>query len=339
MAPTPVKSNRDVVKHLWSQGHTSAREISGRSGVPLRSCERYVSQLRKTGEIPEIRRSGRPRKVSPVMRRHLGRLVTENHFITASEIKTQLEVTYPDFEIGEQTIRDELARLGYTASLPRRVPLLTEQAKENRLQWAQRHVHYDWSRVVFSDETTLQMFRNTCLAWSLAGKPVAPMVKHPYKVHMWAAVCARGKVGMHMFEENMDRHLYRRILNKNLYGNATHLYGRLAWIFQQDNDPKHTSKDVRTDLDARLPDRVLPWPSYSPDMNPMENIWAVLKHNVEKKVKLKLAQKKNVSPAVFCRLVRQEWKAISDTIVFTCIGNMSERVQALIAAKGEHTRY
>ena len=339
MKENSVKINRKDVKNLWKQGYRSPTEISRKTNVPLRSCERYVAQLRKNGKISDIHRSGRPRKVSPQMRRQIGRIVNSNHFATAAEIKARLEETHPDFEVSEQTIRDELCRLGYTATLPRRVPLLTERAKQNWLEWAQNYSHYNWRKVVFSDETTLQMFRNTCLAWSKYKKPIAPMVKHPFKLHVWGAICACGKVGLYTFVENMDRHLYRQILNENLYDNATNIYGNRRWIFQQDNDPKHTSKDVRGDLELKLPGRVLSWPSYSPDLNPIENIWAILKRNIEKKVKAMVAKKKKVSQAVFIALVEEEWQNISDEVVLTCITSMPDRIQACIDAEGGHTKY
>ena len=137
----------------------------------------------------------------------------------------------------------------------------------------------------------------------------------------------------------MDRHLYRQILNENLYDNATSIYGRQRWISQQDSDPKHTSKDVRADLELQLPDRVLPWPSYSPDLNPIENIWAILKRNVEKRVKAMMAQKQSVSQEVFIALAEEEWENIPNEVVLKCVTSMPDRIQACIDAEGGHTKY
>ena len=172
------------------------------------------------------------------------------------------------------------------------------------------------------------MFQNTCLAWSKSKNPIASMVKHPFKLHVWGAICSRGKVGMYTFVEN-----------ENLYDNATSMYGSQRWIFQQGNNPKHTSKEVCTDLQLKLPGCVLPWPSYSPDLNPIENIWAILKRNVEKKVKATVAKKIIISPAAFITLVKEEWENISDEVVLTCITSMPDRIQACIDAEGGHTKY
>ena len=133
MPLTSIKANCEVVKYLWNKNIHNAKEISNWTGVPLRSCERYVAILRKNGNIPEIHRSGRPRKLTPVKRQHIGMIIKHDHFTTVGELKVILEENDSELEIGETTIRRELSRLSYVAVLPWKVPLLTQKAKDIRL--------------------------------------------------------------------------------------------------------------------------------------------------------------------------------------------------------------
>ena len=84
------------------------------------------------------------------------------------------------------------------------------------------------------------MFQNTTQVHYKCGESISRcvIVKHPFKIHVWKAFCAKRIVGFYIFTKNMNGELYREIVTENLFEQASQVLGR-RWTFQQDNDPKH----------------------------------------------------------------------------------------------------
>src|SRR3979490_2834931 len=111
-------------------------------------------------------------------------------------------------------------------------------------------------------------------------------------------------------------------------------YGKYSTdiIFQQDNDPKQTCKKA-TQWFSGHGYEVMKWPTQSPDLNPIEHLWTI--------VKKCLSDYENPPNRVheLWERVKVEWNKIEPEVCQKLIECMPRRVQAVMRANGGYTKY
>ena len=94
---------------------------------------------------------------------------------------------------------------------------------------------------------------------------------------VWRCSTRKGIGPLCVLDRVMDRFYYRDILEQYLLPSIKSFQFGKEFAFMQDNDPKHTSGLIKGWLKEKKA-QTLPWPSFSPDLNPIEHLRDELSH-------------------------------------------------------------
>ena len=170
--------------------------------------------------------------------------------------------------------------LGWVASRPKYSQLIREANKEKRLVWCKERLedNESFEDVVFSDECSVEQVSHGRLCFRRKKEPrkLKPRSKHPVKVHVWACISHRGPTPVVIFTGTLTSTHYCTILERGLIPFLKDAFPD-HHHFQQDNDPKHCAHHTR-DFFAEKNINWWKTPPESPDLNPIENVWASLKY-------------------------------------------------------------
>lgn len=129
----------------------------------------------------------------------------------------------------------------------------------------------------------------------------------------------------------MTADVYIDIINENLEESLLKLGLKDNFIFQQDNDPKHIAKKSQAFFrSCRI--KQLEWgPPQSPDLNPIENLWAILDNRINKSG----VTNKNS----YFEALQLAWENLDPQHLKNLIESIPRRLQKVIEAKGNHINY
>lgn len=314
-------------------------EITARLGVSKATVHRYCKSWKIARPEHE---AGRPTVLTDASKSLMKRMVLSGELNSGVEVQQHFRAL-SWVEVWNHPERPK--SLGFKACHKEHIPALSVQLKKERLRWANAHRFWtveDWRRVVFSDESKINIWGSDGVEfyWNLPGGPlqphhVIPTVKYGGgSLMVWGCMTSRGVGSIGDIYGKMNAAGYINILKTKLEESLNRRgIDENNFIFQQDNDPKHTAKSTKAYLAEEKGYTVLPWPSQSPDLNPIEHLWRHLK------IKLAQYDRRATSVHELWERVKVEWETFDEDICCKYIDSMPARVEAVINANGGNTRY
>ncbi len=226
------------------------------------------------------------------------------------------------------------------ATTHRRVKEFGYSCRQRRLTWAKEKKNWtvaQWSKVLFSDESKfcISFGNQGPRVWRKGGEAHRPSclkssVRFPQSVMIWGAMSSAGVGALSFLKTNVTAPVYQEILENFMLPSADQLFKDADFIFQQDLAPAHTAKSTKSWLNDHGVG-VLDWPANSPDLNPKENLWGIVKRKMRNK-RPKNADELKVT-------VKETWASIPPQQCHKLITSTPRQIEAVIKAKGAPTKY
>lgn len=330
---------REIVIKFHNEGK-SLREIGSIINRSHAAVKKIIDKYKNFGKVENLHKVGRPKRLNETEIRSIVRTVKQNPAESAVKIAEAISESSRK-TVSASTIRRALHANGLHGRVPRKKPYISKVNQKRRLDYAKKYKDKDitfWKNVVFSDESKFEIFGKKKLVkiWrsknqELAEKNMIATVKHGGgSVMVWGCMAVSGVGNLVFIESTMNKIDYLNILKNNLRPTVEKLGLDSTWVFQQDNDPKHTSKVVKEWMLYHVP-KQLDHPPQSPDLNPIEHLWEYLDRQIRKRTITNKDMLKSV--------IMDEWSKIPSEVTATLIESMPRRLQAVINAKGKHTKY
>lgn len=316
----------------------SQREISKMTGFPRSSIQEILSKREKKIDCRKSG-SGRPKKISKKNSIILEAISAEDSSRNLTEMKNILREK-TNIEISRETTRKELAVLGIKPYKAIKKPFVDKRNRERRFNIACKYLEKEdsyWNNVIFSDETTFELFpssKNKTVYRKKHEKLIEENITKTKKfgggkIMFWGCFSANGTGKLVAINGNLNAGKYINILANNLERSAR-MMDLDFYVFQQDGAPCHTAR-ITENWFERKGIELLDWPAQSPDLNPIENLWSYIKR--------KLSKIKIVSLEDLKDHVMKIWSEITPELCKRLIDSMPRRAQECYDARGGYIKY
>ena len=273
---------------------------------------------------------------SKISRRTIGQIKEEatRNKLSASQIVAKLDLPIKIRRV--QQILHCSENVKYMKSA--KAPNLQRRHKEGRLQFAKKVMSWneEGHNIIFSDEKKFNLDGPDGFSfyWHDLRQKDAPRMSRNFgggSVMFWAAFTFKESLPLCIVSPKMNADKYTKLLEEVLIPYLKK-NDKTKFQFQQDNAPVHVAKLTKQWFTSKNISQ-LDWPSLSPDLNPMENLWGIL----ARKVYNNNRQFQNLNDLKECIL--HSWSEIDETILKSLINSMPNRIFDVIRCNGCKIKY
>ena len=325
------------------------RDIAKKLKIPRPTIQKFLQRFKKRDTHENLPRSGRPHVITEAQDQELCFAALNQPRIKHKKLRDLLKLA-----VSISTLRRRLRMDHIRKWRARGCPKITQRVVNERFQWAMKYKDFtaeDWSYICFTDEVSVEKNDDVTDVWVFRRlgererclpEQVKPKARNSVSLMLWGCFAGCFKGPLVPIHGTQTAETYIQVLQEHLVPFILETLpenGVFDAIFQQDNAPTHTAHITQHYLEQQE-FVVMKFPPSSPDMNPIEHLWAVLK----KELYRRFPDTSNLSggPAVQRALAERlaiVWEDIGVDTMNTLIDSMPRRVQALIDAKGWYTKY
>jgi len=365
MGYSSVEERWNIVAMWQLTGSLAA--VSKSLGLSLRKVRRWIERYKATGGVHDAPKSGR----RPLLTREAALqarllLTTKGNGGAKSVAQLLYASGHANMLVDRKTVGRAYSRLAKEMGIKYRVKTgkpekeLTADTVLKRLAFCRANQKRSWGNVLFTDRKKFAFYypgeKVQAVRYLEEGqRHEAYRVNHAQVVNVYAGISRFGVTKLHIVSgtsghkgsyqtkkgtlaKNITAMEYEDVLQSTLLPEGRQIFSRKgisSWVLQQDNDPSH--KDAvklvhKWNAQHASSVSVLqPWPPNSPDLNPIENLWAWMARKLD---------------ALGCKTF-QEYKAAVHSVAasvpsdmsFNLITSMPSRIAECVRLGGKMTGY
>ena len=324
-------SQRKIVRTIRANGQS----------ITQRGVSKILAKFLNTGTVSRKVGSGRKRSTTVRDDRQLLRSAISNRKQTLTSLSTSF-YTADGHRLSKQTISRRLNERGFRFCRCRRVPMLTNRHRKQRLQWAKEYQHKPlafWDTVLWSDESRFCLHSDRpamCIrkkGEEFSAECTSKTVKFSDGITVWSCFSSSGTGSLYCLprSETINAGKYQQILHDHLLPAIARLHLDGNYVFMHDNAPCHRAKSTSEWLAANNITVMAQWPPQSTDCNPLENLWDYCSR--------KLQEVHHSNRNELWLNLQNIWSNIPPEFLIKLVHSVPRRLQEVIKNKGNNTHY